>query len=258
MPGQLALSNIRTRDALDFSRAAAGVMLSAAQPLAAYMSQLTGRGVPEVERARRSDGPVTPTDGTFAIWGPLFLGSVAWAGWSARAEQRGDPSLRRIGWLACGVYASNIAWSLQAQLWGLCWPSLALIGTSAANANAALIEAVRAPRARLATWTLGPLAGWLTLATFANLEATLNDAFGRPSKQVEERRAIALLGTATAAASAVAVASRGSLPFAAAVAWGLGGTAVRNVRERRPALALAACAGLAALAGITLLAQRRQ
>ena len=241
---------------LDTTRAVAGVMLSAAQPLAAYISQLTGLGMSEVERARQSDGPVTPADGAFAIWGPLFLGSVTWAGWSALKEQRGDPALRRIGWLACGAFASNIAWSLRAQFSGLGWPSLGIISTGAANANAALIRAARTPRAKLATWTLGPLAGWLSLATFANLEATLNGTRERPAPHIEERRAAALLCAATATAAATTVASRGNLPYGAAVAWGLAGTALRNIRAQKPGVALTAGACLAALAGITWIARR--
>jgi hypothetical protein len=253
----LTLSRTHTPAPLDIGRIAAGVGLAAAQPLAAYLSQLTGKGVSEVERARESDGPVTPADGTFAIWGPLFLGSLTWAGWSALPENRADPALRRIGWLACGTYASNIAWSIQAQLSGLGWPSLVFISAAAANASSALIEAERTPSAQLARWTLGPLAGWLSLAAFANAEATLNDRFGRPSQQTEERRAIALLGSATATASAVVIASGGSVPYAAAVGWGLAGTAVRNFREQRPAVALVACAGIALLAGITAAIQSK-
>lgn len=247
----LSLARNHAPAPLDIGRTTAGVVLSAAQPLAAYISDLTGKGMRQADRAHMSDGPVTPADGTFAIWGPLFLGSLAWAGWSALPEHRGDPALRRIGWLACGTYASNIAWSIQAQLLGLGWPSLLFIGASAASANAAMVEAEHTRGAELARWTLGPLAGWLTLAAFANLEATLNDRLGRPAQQTEERRAVALLGTAAATASAMSVASGGSLPYAAAVGWGLAGTAVRNFRENKRAVALTACAGIALLAGIT-------
>lgn len=246
----LTLSRTHTTP-IDVGRTAAGVVLSAAQPLAAYLSALTGKGVREVDRARESDGPVTPAEGTFAIWGPLFLGSLTWAGWSALPENRNDPALRRIGWLASGTYAGNIAWSIQAQLSGLGWPSVAFISAAAASATAAIVEAERTPSAGVARWTLGPLAGWLALATFANVEATLNDQYGRPSPQAEERRAIALLGTAAVSASAVSIATRGSIPYAAGVGWGLAGTAVRNFREQRPSVALVACAGIALLAGVT-------
>jgi hypothetical protein len=210
----------------------------------------------EVERARQTDGPVTPADGAFAIWGPLFLGSLAWAGWSAMDAQRSDPALRGIGWLACGAFASNIAWSTQAQLSSLGWPSLGIISAAAANANAALIEASRTPRAQVATWTLGPLAGWRSLAAFANLEATLNSSYGRPAPEAEERRAAALLCAASLTAAGTTVASRGSLPYAAAVAWGLGGTALRNLRSSKPLVSLTACACLAALAGVTWAVRR--
>ena len=97
-----------TNAPLDTARITAGIALSVAQPLIAYLSELTGKGMREVDRARSSDGPLTPADGAFAIWGPLFLGSLTWASWSALPAQRNEPSVRRIGWLACGTYASNI------------------------------------------------------------------------------------------------------------------------------------------------------
>lgn len=256
MLSQLVHKRSQPQDTFDTARAVTGVMLSAAQPLAAYLSQLTGHGMSEVERARQTDGPVTPADGAFAIWGPLFIGSLTWAGWSAMDAQRSDPALRRIGWLACGAFASNIAWSTQAQLSSLGWPSFGIISAAAASANAALIEASRKPRAQLASWTLGPLAGWLSLAAFANLEATLNTSYGRPAPAIEERRAAAFLCAGTLIAAGTTVASRGSLPYSAAVAWGLGGTALRNLRSKKPLVTLTACACLATLAGITWAAQR--
>ena len=250
----------RDGEVLDRVRSGLQIALAGGQPIAAYLSEIRGQGTSEVERARRSDGPVSPTDGAFAIWGPLFAASAALAFWSAGRERRADRTVRRVGWLASAANASNIAWSLNAQLSGLGWRSLALITTGAASAIAALVQAERdAPssrNARLVAWGVGPLAGWLTLASFANLEATLNETGGRPARDVEDRRAAGLLGAATIAASSVALATRGSAPYAGAVAWGLGGTAVRSVRERRPSVLAAACAGLALFAGALWLARR--
>ncbi|HKU43120.1 MAG TPA: hypothetical protein VJR89_33400 [Polyangiales bacterium] len=256
------MDNRSSNGVTDLARVGTQIALSAGQPIASYLSEWSGRGQSVVERARQSDGPVAPAEGAFAIWGPLFGASTALAIWSATPERRHDPALRRIGWLACAATASNIAWSLNAQLSGLGWRSLGLIGASAASSIAALIEAERrfprSPLARRATWAVGPLAGWLTLASFANLEATLNETRGRPTARTETQRAAALVGAASAAASGMAIATRGNLPFAGAVAWGLGGVVVRNVRERRRSVTAAACAGLIALAGVTLWSRRRR
>lgn len=226
----------------------ANLVLAAAQPAAAYVTRLTGRGVSEEQRARLVDGPVSPAPGTFIIWLPLFASSLAHGVHLARAQCL-SPSLQRVTWLTSAAYASNAVWSLQAQLRGLGWPSVAIIAGAATSAISALIDAERfTPRsreARLSANAVAPLAGWLTLATFANLEATLNETGGRPDARHESARSLALLAAAGVAGGAVALASRGNPLYTAAVAWGLGGVVVRNARERKPTVAGAAALGLA-------------
>lgn len=250
-----------TGRAIDTARAVANVALAAAQPLAAYVSRWSGHGVSEAKRAEQSGGPVTPAPGTFAIWGPLFVNSLAFAAWSARREQRTSEALRHVGWLNGATLASTTVWSLNAQLRGLGWPSVAVISLAAASATAAMLDAGLAhaddPSARRAALSIAPLAGWLTLASFANLETTLNETRGRPKRASEDRRAALLLGAATTTAGAVSWAARGNPLYSAAVGWGLAGTLARNVRDRRPVVATAAVAGLTALTALTMLARHR-
>lgn len=212
------------------------------------------------ERSRRSSGPVTPAPGTFAIWGPLFIESLRYAAWSAQRERRSNPTLRGVGWLTSATLASTSAWSINTQLRGLGWPSVAIIGAGALSSTAAFLEATRHARqddgARRAARSIGPLAGWLTLASFANLEATLNETAGRPAPRIEASRAMLLLGAATVTAGAVTLASGGIPLYTGAVAWGLGGTIMRNVREQ-PLVAGVAGASIAALAALSLFARKR-
>lgn len=245
---------------VDNARAVTNVALALAQPIAAYFSEWSGRGVSDFERSQRSSGPVTPAPGTFAIWGPLFIESVRYAAWSARRDQREDEALQRIGWLTSATFASTSAWSVNAQLRGLGWPSVGLITLGAASSTAALLDATRRPddpTARRAARSIAPLAGWLTLASFANLEATLNETGGRPAPRVEASRAMLMLGAATVTAGAVTLASKGSPLYAGAVAWGLAGTIARNLKAKEPLVAAVAGAGIAALAAATLFARRR-
>lgn len=297
----LSHSPARSGHALAISQLA----LASAQPLAAYVTKLTGRGVSEAERARAVDGPVSPAPGAFAIWLPLFATSIANGARMARAPERFSPAqlsrqqrapLHRVAWLMNAAYACNSAWSLRAQLVGLGWPSVGIIVVGAASASAALIGAERLARterlergaeppapdghdapdrsppapleatarggaaneARAAADAIAPLAGWLTLATFANLEATLNETGGRPRPRHETHRALILLGSEGALAGAVAATSQNPL-YTAALAWGLGGVVVRNLRGRNRTIAAAAglgcCAAVAATIG--LLRRRR-
>lgn len=236
------------------------VALAMAQPIAAYFSRWSGKGVSEEERARLTSGPITPAPGTFAIWGPLFAESLRYAAWSAQREHRGDAVLRRAGWLTSATLASNSAWSVHAQLRGLGWPSTAIIALGASSATAALLDATHGAEhddtASHAARSIAPLAGWLTLASFANLETTLNETRGRPAPRIEDGRALMLLGAATLTTGAVTVAAKGSPLYAGAVAWGLGGVLVRNVREGRGWIAAAAGAGIGALVATALIARK--
>jgi len=238
----------------DRVRARALIALALLQPLAGRLAEITGRGVSIAQRSRASRGPVTPADGAFVIWLPIFLANIALGLRRARGP-RGDPLTRRIDWLAGIALASNSAWSLQAQFRGLGWPSVGIIGVGTTCACAALVDAERArgasPQARFAARSLGPLAGWLTVATFANIDAALSTAEGRGARRPQTARALALIGGASAAAAGMSVASRGNLGYAAAAGWGLGGIALRNARDRNRAVTVAAVVGLVAVGAVT-------
>lgn len=247
------------RPRVDQALAFTNLVLASAQPLAAYATRLTGHGVSEAERARKVDGPVSPTPGAFAIWLPLFSTSVLHGARVARSAEN-IASVRPVLWLMSAAYACNSAWSLHAQLRGLGWPSVAIISAGALSASAALVGAERlseqSHEARVAARAVAPLAGWLTLATFANLEATLNETGGRPRAARETRRALALLGAASGAASAVTWAGRSNPRYTAAVAWGLGGVVVRNLRAGNTRVVLAAALGLGVSVAAALLRRR--
>lgn len=233
--------------------------LAVLQPIAGRLTELTGVGKSIEERSDDTRGPITPAKGAFAIWGPLFVGNL-WLAWKSffggRSASRSE---RRIAWLNSLAFAGNTGWSLQAQFGGLGWPSVAIIATSAAAATAGLIEAETAQPdsgfTRLAARTTGPLAGWLTVATFANLDATMTASHGRPSPKQAEKRAMLLIGAASGVAVACSLASKGNPGYAAAAGWGLRGIVLRNIRERRPRVAAIAGAGVAGVLLATLAAR---
>jgi tryptophan-rich sensory protein len=224
--------------------------LAAALPVATQVATLTGRGRAEVEQARAAEGPVTPASQAFVIWAPIFASLLGYG-----AQRLAAPSATRDPAAIALVRTAllgNILWSLNAQFRSLDQASVALITASAAPATAALarFEALspRNPGARLAANLIAPLAGWLSVATFANLDATQR-LTGRTLLDPESTVAVA-----TAATAAGAVASRGNILYAAAGGWGLAGIAYKN-RLARPSLTRAAIIGLGAVVVATAIGQ---
>lgn len=159
------------------------LMLALLQPVAGRLAQLTHRGASIEERADAARGPVTPANGAFAIWGPLFAGSLALAIHSFFRHRFEARANRWVAWLSSAAFLGNTAWSLQAQFAGLGWPSFGIISGSAIAASTATIAAESSRQsdfARVVAFTMGPLAGWLTVATFATIQ--------RSSKRKETAR----------------------------------------------------------------------
>jgi hypothetical protein len=240
-----------TRSRADAFRATTGLALAVAQPLSTQLAAWTGRGTPEVEQAAATEGPVTPAGGAFAIWAPLFAGSLAHAAAEAGRVRAGRPAAGAAGWWANAALAGNVAWSLNSQFRRLDEVSVALIFGSAAAATTAvaLAERGRAGSAgSVLARSFGPLAGWLCVAAFANVETTLNLLQGRPGDDRAVRRAVPLIALASATGSAAAVAVRGNPLFVVTACWGLGGIALKALRHRQAPVAVAAGLGGLALA----------
>lgn len=243
----------------DIPRIAANLVLAAAQPLAGNVARLTGEGKP-VDQRSETYTPVTPIGPAFGIWGPLFGSHLYYAVRAATGEYRDSPLLHDIGWLSATAFAANSAWELQAELGGLKARSNAIIATGAAAASAAIVIAERGDYAErdreLVRFPLGVLAGWLTVATAANVAGNRKRDHGRPSSARAEEEAFVLIGAASAAAAGIAVASRGSFHYVGGAAWGLGGGVIRNLYEKRPRVAVAAALGMCAVLGAALWARR--
>ena len=245
----------------DDLRATANIGLAITQALAGELQRLSGGGESVADRSRAAQGAVTPTGGAFAIWGPLFLDSLGYAITAARSDRRADPILRQVGWLTAATYAANTLWTLVVQQRGIGWASVGVIGAATTAATTALVLAERAesgtPSARLAANTIAPLAGWVSVATAANVDSALVAAGGARSGPAATRRAVALIAAATGLTGSVAVASRGNPLFGAAAGWGLGGIILKASRERQTPVVVAAAGALATLAAATIAGRRR-
>lgn len=121
---------------------------------------------------------ITPAGWAFAIWGPLFLLSVVFAGWQALPAQRGNGLLNRIAWPATVALGAQGVWSIYTQLTGLNAGSVVIILVSlgalllvmyALAAEASLSR----PERLFVAPAFSALAAWLTAASIVNISASL-------------------------------------------------------------------------------------
>jgi tryptophan-rich sensory protein len=203
--------------------------LAVALPLVTQVSSITGKGRPEVEQAHELEGPITPAGGAFVIWAPIFACVLAYGVQRVRfRDELGDSQAEaRVRASLIG----NILWSLNAQFKDFGWQSLALIGGSAIAATGAVSRYMRLQpendQARSSSYLLAPLAGWLSVATFANLETT-SRARGVRSQAILTPPVTLVLATAATAGGVAA--TQGNLVYSAAAAWGLAGIARKNAQ----------------------------
>src|SRR5690348_14813721 len=87
---------------LDLARSIAVGVLALGQIL---VSALAGGSVGAVAHAYPT--PLLPADWAFAIWGPIYLGFLAYAGYQLLPGQRGREIHRRTGWWAAASALLN-------------------------------------------------------------------------------------------------------------------------------------------------------
>lgn len=211
-------------------------------------------------RQQQMRSPVVPTNRTFSIWGPIYVGNLGLVAY--QAARRRDPLLRKLGWPLAVAYGGAGLWSRAFDLHN--YPlTLGLIG---ATTGAAGLAYARLPVGRstpteqwLVRVPVGLLFGWLTVASAAGATEELLDPKVTDLDPDRDDLAVATIAGVTAVAGAVTVGLDRTLAYPAAVAWGLGGIFLAQA-GKRPAVANAAAMGLGALAIATTVAllRRRQ
>ncbi|PNY80664.1 hypothetical protein CVO96_04165 [Deinococcus koreensis] len=204
-----------------------------------------------------------PATFTFAIWGPIYLGSLAYATYQAWPGQGARPLHRQVGPWAALAFGASALWALAAGFPPplLSWGTVAMIFALFGSLLVALLRAValaETPRDRLLVVApLGLYAGYITLATVANTAATLYQLGIRTPLGLSEPAWAALMLGAAGVLAGVVIRHlgvnrhRAPLTYPAAVVWGLGGVAAQNLTvlnlAAQPQPVVAAAAGLAAL-----------
>ncbi len=189
-------------------RALATLIFAFAQ-IATPLLPMIGIGEPVGEQSGQTQTLITPAGWAFAIWGPLYFGTIVYAIWQLLPKQRESELVRRIGWHAAGAFLGNAVWVAYTQLWGLGFPSVLIILFTLVN----LLAILRVFASTLAfslgerlavVLPLSALAGWLTAATIVNIAAALNfHGIVLPGPAPLIAAAILLVGGAIVAAALV-------------------------------------------------------
>jgi hypothetical protein len=229
---------------MDGLRAALVLILAVGQAITAFWPAF--RKWPETipSRSARLQNPVMPIEWAFAVWGPIFLGIIAFAIWQAMPANLADPLARRIGWLAIAAFAANILWEAWVPKRDLDWASVAIIWAELALLLVILLLIADADPQGAQFWLVfAPFqlfTGWVSAAVFVNTASTLQ----RSGVTVGTALSTVMLSLAGLLGGAVAAATGGWI-YAAAVAWALFGIVVANVARVPDRLVAAVAGGLA-------------
>lgn len=221
-------------------------VLSVAQVVAAFLPGLRGSGRTIAARSAEKPTPVTPAGPFFAVWGPIYLSCLAFAGWLVWGVLAGDADAARVaaaaGWPAAGLFLGNTLWAAWVPGRGLDLGSVLIIVAEVACGLWALAElralAEARPLTGLGFW-LGAapvrfLTGWATAAAWVNAASWLA---GRPGDEVNRPAALnprsavgAAAGVGLIVISVAAAAWWGnSVAVGLAGGWALLGVAAKNL-----------------------------
>ncbi|MGF1457313.1 MAG: hypothetical protein ACFB6R_18285 [Alphaproteobacteria bacterium] len=233
------------------SRITARDLVRAVLVVAGAVAQVTFAFAPDLLGFERSIGGLSqefqtllvPAGFVFAIWLPLYGGSIAFAVFHALPAQLRDPLFRSVGWLAALSFLANAAWAIHQPLFGPGWVSFALILAIVAPLLVAIGVVRRAGRLRfwrnLALAPLFGLAGWITLASPVAFSLALRLSGLEPDRVSEMTLALTILAVWALIAGLLIWRAR-SIVFTAAILWGLAGVAVINEARGVDLLSMAA------------------
>ena len=191
--------------------------------------------------------PVTPAGYAFAIWGLIYLASLALAVYQLLPDQRGRQVHRRTGWWLAGAFAASTIW---VPIFGsrTIWLSQLVILVLVACLAMATARLTRQGTASsiaerlLLRLPVTLYLGWATLASFAGLGATLR-SLGMPERAGwVTALSVALVLVAAAVCTGVVARETAVAGFAFASCWALAAIAVATYETPVRVAALVALA----------------
>ncbi len=173
---------------------------------------------------------IAPGTQAFSIWSVIYLGLAAYTVWQWLPGQATAERHRRIGYLAAASMLLNAGWLLVVQA-GWLWASVLVILALVGVLGVIISRLAGSPSRSLADTiitdgTFGLYVGWVSVATAANITATLKDAGVDPAQGTAEILTVAVLVVAGAIGVLLSRVSRGNLGIGAAMVWGISWIAI--------------------------------
>lgn len=194
---------------------------------------------------------LAPAVRAFSIWSVIYAGLIAYVVWQWLPSQTASPRARRIGWLAAASMVLNGVWLLVTQV-GQLWLSVVVI-VALAVVLGLLMQRLGRPRNAgtveklVVDGTFGLYLGWVSVATAANITATLVASGVNPPLEIAELWAVGVLAVAAGIGVLLARVLDARLGVALAMGWGLVWIAVGRLAGE-PASPLAGAAAAVAAA----------
>ena len=195
---------------------------------------------------------LAPASTAFSIWSVIYLGLAAYVVWQWVPRTAASTRGRSIGWLAALSMLLNGGWLLVTQA-GWLWGSVLVIVVLALTLGL-IMERLTSLRPEGGTGerivvdgTFGLYLGWVTVATVANIAATLADSGMEPAPGTAELLAVVVLAAAAAIGAFLAFRLGGRVGVAVAMAWGLGWIAVGRAATEPESTVTAVAAAAAAV-----------
>lgn len=205
---------------------------------------------------------IAPAGPAFSIWSVIYLGLAAYTLWHVLPRNAAHPRARATGWLAAASMILNAGWLLVTQA-GWLWASVGVIVALAVVLGVLVRQLTALPttsrvEAVLIDGTFGLYLGWVSVATAANITATLIDSGVQPGPEIAQALAVVVL--AVAAAIGVVLARRLGARYAvtAAMVWGLGWIAIGRLTDAPNSTVTGIAAILAALVIVAETVRRRR
>lgn len=213
---------------------------------------------------------VAPGSPAFSIWSVIYAGLLLFAIVQALPGRADDARMRAVGWWVLGSMLLNAVWIAVVQA-GWLWGSVLVIVALLAVLCVTFVRLLRVPARRaldtVATdVTVGLYLGWVSIATIADVAATLADDEVGGLGLGESVWGAVLAAAGALVVLAVAVYGRArpsvTIPVGLAAGWGLAWIAVARTQGPLTDVVVAVAASIAAVAAVAVpivvtLARRR-
>ena len=218
-----------------------------------FLQTSTGYGQSQREFSADSDALLRVATWAFAIWGLIYLGLLIHAVWQAWPKTRETPFLRKIGWPSVVAMVGIGLW-IPAASYDMEVATIVIIVGSAIAAIAPLASTNACRLERRDYWMaatpLGLLAGWLTIASAANIIIVATGNNWLPTGMDPNIWPMVAVAVVALIAAIVTIRSR-LLAYPLPIVWGLAGVFAAE-QARHPTLAFVALGVAIGLAGLSL------